>query len=165
MNFDTERSNDAAGDPNERQERSHSNEVQLPPEIPVADIDESLDAGDDHLPIDRVQQAESVSDVPEVPVAKVANERVADVGSKIYSDDLPTQFQNISAKGGAVAAVTLGLLTIFGAFITQWSMFNGIIGLPLGLWGLSSPLKRTTWAGIFLCVVGLALCALLNVGR
>lgn len=71
---------------------------------------------------------------------------------------LPPQFQNVSAKGGAVAAIVLGCLAVFGAFVTQWSLFNAIIGLPLGLWGLKSNLTRTSVVGICFCLIGVVLC-------
>ena len=74
------------------------------------------------------------------------------------SHQLPAQFQNVSAKGGAVAAIVLGCLAIFGSFVTQWSIFNALIGLPLGLWGLKSSLFRTSMAGICFCAIGLVLC-------
>ena len=72
--------------------------------------------------------------------------------------ELPPQFQNISAKGGAVGAVVLGSLAVFGAFVTQWSLFNAIVGLILGLWGLRSNLTRTAAVGICFCVIGIVLC-------
>ena len=74
------------------------------------------------------------------------------------SHQLPAQFQNVAAKGGAVGSIVLGCLTIFGVFVTQWSLFNAIVGLLLGLWGLKSTLFRTAVAGICFCLIGLVLC-------
>jgi hypothetical protein len=74
---------------------------------------------------------------------------------------LPPQFQNLHANGGAVAAVFLGVLCIFGAFITQWSLFNAALGIALGLWGMKSRKTKTSLIGIGLCGIGAALCILL----
>ena len=82
----------------------------------------------------------------------------------VASRQLPVQFQNVSARGGAVAAIVLGCLAVFGAFVTQWSLFNAIIGLPLGLWGLTSNFTRTSAAGIGLCVIGFILCFAMYAG-
>ncbi len=71
---------------------------------------------------------------------------------------LPPQFQNVAAKGGAIAALVLGCLSVFGAFVTQWSLFNAVVGLGLGLWGLRSNFVRTAIIGMVLCVIGLLLC-------
>ena len=76
----------------------------------------------------------------------------------VISHQLPPQFQNVAAKGGAVAALVLGLLAVFGAFITQWSLFNAVIGMVLGLWGLGSSMPRTAVVGILLCGIGFFLC-------
>ena len=81
--------------------------------------------------------------------------------AQVTDHQLPPQFQNISAKGGAVAAIVLGCLAIFGAFLTQWSLFNALVGLLLGLWGLKSNLHRTSMIGICFCLIGLALCFVL----
>lgn len=111
------------------------------------------------------QSFDKTADTPEVPFATVADsvqvESVKAEAKLAVVDELPPQFQNIAAKGGAVAAVTLGLLTLFGAFVTQWSIFNAVVGIVLGIWGLKSPLKRTAWLGLSLCVAGLVLCFLL----
>jgi len=74
------------------------------------------------------------------------------------SHQLPSQFQNVAAKGGAIGALALGCLAVFGAFITQWSLFNAVVGLVLGLWGLSSNMPRIAILGIVLCGIGFLLC-------
>ena len=76
----------------------------------------------------------------------------------MVSHQLPPQFQNVAAKGGAVGALVLGCLAVFGAFFTQWSLFNAVVGLMLGLWGLSSNMSRTAIVGIVLCGIGFMLC-------
>ena len=60
----------------------------------------------------------------------------------------------IAAGGGAVAATVLGLLTVGGSFVTNWSIINGIMGIVLGLWGLSSRRRRLAWIGLSLCLIG-----------
>jgi len=62
--------------------------------------------------------------------------------------------ENMSANGGAIGALVLGLWCLAGSFVTNWSIINGVLGLMLGLWGLSSRKKKTAWLGIALCVIG-----------
>ena len=69
---------------------------------------------------------------------------------------------NHTAVGGANAATALGIWTLVGALLTQWSFINGLIGLGLGIWGLKSPKARRAGIGIALCLAGIFLC-LVNV--
>ena len=71
---------------------------------------------------------------------------------------LATNLQNLSANGGAVGALVLGIWCFMGSFITNWSIINGILGLLLGTWGLTSQRKKTAWIGIALCTIGILLC-------
>ena len=64
---------------------------------------------------------------------------------------------NISANGGAVGALVLGIWSLVGVFITNWSIINGILGLLLGFWGLTSGKRRMAWIGIGLCVLSIFL--------
>ena len=117
-------------------------------------------------PADPISENNSPESAEPIEVARYANPNeaiptAAEVSSSI-SHELPPQFQNVSAKGGAVAAIVLGGLAIFGAFVTQWSLFNAIVGLVLGLWGLKSNLTRTAVLGICFCVIGIVLCAVMR---
>jgi len=71
---------------------------------------------------------------------------------------LASNLQNLSANGGAIGALVLGLWCFAGSFITNWSILNGILGLLLGAWGLTSRRKKTAWVGIALCTIGIMLC-------
>ena len=55
----------------------------------------------------------------------------------VKSDDNLLQ-ANLAAQGGAVASVVLGAMSIIGASVTSYSVINGLLGLMLGLWGMSS---------------------------
>jgi len=66
-------------------------------------------------------------------------------------------FENLAAKGGAVGALVLGIWCFAGSFITNWSMINGLIGLMMGFWGLTSKNKKMAWIGIALCLAGMFL--------
>jgi len=70
---------------------------------------------------------------------------------------IPRSLQNISANGGAVGALVLGFWCLLGSFVTNWSIINGLLGLILGLWGLTSKKQKTAWIGIALCVLGILL--------
>ena len=78
-------------------------------------------------------------------------------GFAIASQPLPGNLENLSAIGGAVGSLVLGLWCVAGSFITNWSIINGLIGLVMGFWGLTSRKKRTAWIGIALCIAGIFL--------
>lgn len=77
---------------------------------------------------------------------------------------LPPGFENLSATGGAVGALVLGVWAILGSLLTPYAAINSILGFMLGLWGLTSQKKRLALIGIVLCIVGLAM-SLLEVSR
>ena len=126
---------------------------------------------------DPIDAEESLEAVEPIEVAEVSDPEVADASEVVdgaryaetasqeiqplVSHQLPPQFQNVAAKGGAVGALVLGFLAVFGAFVTQWSLFNAVVGLMLGFWGLSSTMSRTALVGIVLCGIGLTLCVTL----
>ena len=128
-------------------------------------------------PNDPIDAEESLEAVEPIEVAEVSDPEVADASEVVdgaryaetasqeiqplVSHQLPPQFQNVAAKGGAVGALVLGCLAVFGAFVTQWSLFNAIIGVLLGMWGLSSNMSRTAVVGMILCVIGFMLCVTL----
>jgi len=78
--------------------------------------------------------------------------------------DTPLELKNIKAKGGAVGAVVLGLLAIFGSFLTAWSAVNAVIGFLMGMWGLSSPKRKLAMIGVALCTLG-AIFSLVDVSQ
>jgi len=77
---------------------------------------------------------------------------------------LPEDLENVAAVGGAVAAVVLGIFSIFGAMITSFSILNAIIGIGLGCWGKSSPRRDLARIGIFLCVAAIVVAQFKLVG-
>jgi len=77
--------------------------------------------------------------------------------SSIPAPPMPGNFENVSANGGAVGSFVLGVWCLAGSFITNWSIINGVIGLLMGFWGLTSRKQRTAWIGIALCVIGIFL--------
>lgn len=128
---------------------------EVPETAQLAEAVESIEVAE---VADVVEEAEVVE---AVEVARYAEPVVGPKGEQfkpVISHQLPPQFQNVAAKGGAVAALVLGCLSVFGAFVTQWSLFNAVIGIMLGLWGLSSNMFRTAVVGIVLCGLGLVLC-------
>lgn len=63
--------------------------------------------------------------------------------------------ENLPAKGGAIGSLVLGIWCVLGAFVTNWSIINGLIGLLMGLWGMASRKQKTALLGILLCVLGI----------
>jgi hypothetical protein len=70
---------------------------------------------------------------------------------------------HLSARGGAVASTVLGAWSIFGAWITAYSVINAFLGLALGCWGLASDV-RWPWLGPVLSLVGIAACLIAAAG-
>ncbi len=70
---------------------------------------------------------------------------------------LAHNFENLAAKGGAVGALVLGVWCFAGSFVTNWSIINGLLGLAMGFWGLTSKHKKMAWIGIALCLIGMFL--------
>lgn len=127
------------------------------PDDPI-DTEDSLETAEPIEVAEVVEEAEVVEASEAVARYAESTEAAKDF-QPLVSHQLPPQFQNVAAKGGAVGALVLGCLAVFGAFVTQWSLFNAIVGLMLGMWGLSSNISRTAIVGIVLCGIGLILCA------
>lgn len=79
-------------------------------------------------------------------------------GNVVAPPSINKSLQNLSANGGAIGALVLGVWCLVGSFVTNWSMINGILGIPLAIWGMSSHKKWMSWAGLILCVIGIFLC-------
>ena len=78
---------------------------------------------------------------------------------------LPAGFENLSATGGAVGALVLGIWSILGSLLTPYAAINSILGIMLGFWGITSTRKkRLALIGIVLSGIGLAM-SLFEVSR
>ena len=105
-----------------------------------------------------VVTAEAVNDFTAPPVCH-GPEADYDVllATGIYADpEVPAAFNqiNMQTKGGAIGGVLLGLLSIGGAWLTGYSIFNAALGLMLSCWGLRSSARQWAGAGIALSLVG-----------
>lgn len=96
-----------------------------------------------------IVQAEFITGAPDA----AAPIKVQPVPMSPAYSHLP-RLENIQAKGGAVGAIVLGTLAIAGSFLTGYSAINAVIGLLMGLWGLSSPKPKLALIGLVLCIVG-----------
>ncbi len=74
--------------------------------------------------------------------------------ASIPAPPMAGNLENMSAKGGAIGSLVLGGWCVIGSFITNWSIINGVIGILMGFWGLTSRNQKTAWIGISLCLVG-----------
>ena len=111
---------------------------------------------------------QEVADVAavEIPVAPVASSKP----SVVYDPSVlvpvqtvaqkppPSQFENLAAKGGAIGAIVLGVLSFVGSFITSYAILNSFMGVLLGLWGLRSNHQKTALIGILLCLISAFFC-------
>jgi hypothetical protein len=59
------------------------------------------------------------------------------------------------AKAGVIAGFVLGLFGIVACFFTVWAVIAAVVGLGLGLWGLSSAHRGTAVVTILLCCLTL----------
>ena len=71
----------------------------------------------------------------------------------------PSPVENLAAKGGAVGAIVLGVLSFTGSFITSYAILNSLMGVLLGLWGLRSNHRRMALVGILMCLISAFFCA------
>ncbi len=71
--------------------------------------------------------------------------------------DVPGETENLPAQGGAWTALLLGAWSIVGAILTPWSIFNGVLGILFGLWGLTSRRRTLAMVGLLLSVIGVTL--------
>lgn len=111
-------------------------------------------------------------DVQELASAAVGGSPVVAVPAVAYDPSIlvppkpvsyqppPSPMANLSAKGGAVGAVVLGVLSFMGSFITSYAILNSFLGLALGLWGLRSNHPRMATIGMAICLISAFLCAL-----
>lgn len=139
-------------------------QANIPEENPRPDSNASDAGGFEGVKFDLVE-AELVSDpggVVEATIVESQPDFLTDGDSRKYPQFIPPpqvdrNLENIAANGGAVGALVLGIWSLIGSFITNWSMINGVLGLLLGVWGLTSRRKRLAWTGILLCVVSILL--------
>lgn len=98
------------------------------------------------------------SDDDAVPEAVIVDAAAA-VPVRDFADPPPiaANLDNIAANGGAVGAFVLGIWSLAGVFITNWSIINSLLGLLLGFWGLTSRKRKMAWVGIFLCLLSIFL--------
>ena len=80
-----------------------------------------------------------------------------DVSREYLQPPIASELRNLSAIGGAVGAVVLGVWSILCALITPFSAINAFLSLMLGAYGLSSPKRRLAMIGILLGIIGLAM--------
>lgn len=66
-----------------------------------------------------------------------------------------TDVNRLSAKGGAVGGLLLGLLGLVGMAFSSYSIFNVLMAIAFSIWGLKSPLRRTAIAGLLIAFAGL----------
>lgn len=69
--------------------------------------------------------------------------------------DLGSELKNLSATGGAVGSLVLGIWSIISALITFFAFINAGLAILLGLYGLGSGRKKLAMIGIALGIVGL----------
>ena len=79
----------------------------------------------------------------------------AEFPTKLAPVDLEEELQNMSATGGAVGGLVLGIWSIICSLITYFGFINAALAIMLGIYGLSSPRKRLAAIGIFLGICGL----------
>ncbi|WP_148618648.1 hypothetical protein [Mariniblastus fucicola] len=104
-----------------------------------------------------IVDAEAVVAATVVP--SVAYDPTVLVPRKISSKSPPSPMAHLAAKGGAVGAIVLGVLSFAGSFITSYAILNSFMGLALGLWGLKSNHRKMAMVGILLCLISAFFCA------
>ena len=152
---------------------------------PVSDQDdleaiaaEVLDEPSDATLMDDVVDAEVVPDAEVIAVEQsdvVAGE-VVQSSERSYLDRPPRAYvtppepidpkqRKLQTKGGALAGVLLGALSVAGAFLTSYSLINAFLGLALSAWGLNSSASKLARAGAILSIIGIILSFAFGVTR
>ena len=117
----------------------------------------SPSSGDDSDSDEVIVMAELVnetSDPSELVVAELA------ANDNFSSAPAPAGFkkEDMTAKGVAVASITLGILCIVGSFFSLYSNINGILGVLMWNYGfLKTNGKPNSYLGLALCLIGLSL--------
>lgn len=129
-------------------------------DVPVADVANAAASPahegeiiEEEIVADIVEQHEVAEDAAEPPKKR---------WEYYEAPPIPKQFQNMAADGGAVTALVLGVFALIGAFFSDLSAFNGILGLAFGGWGLTSNKRRTSILGGLLCCLAIAVCVFVN---
>lgn len=113
-----------------------------------------------NLRLDEIPDRIPANSLPRAELTYSANTETSSVPRVAsLAPPVASEFEGIAANGGAVAAVALGVWTIFGSMLTHWAAINGIMGFVLGIWGLSSKRPRLAWLGIILCIIGVLMIA------
>ena len=121
------------------------------------DLTNESSAGED------VVLAQVVSpDVVPAAVAPIFSPKVSAPGAGNFSMFRPPSLaqsglDNMAAKGGAYGSLVLGIWASLGSLLTPWSAINGVLGLLLGVWGLTSHHQKISWIGIILSLLGIVL--------
>lgn len=150
----TESSNESPVPDRSQDPPSHADEMPAMDSGPIA-------AGD--TPVEEVVPTASLADEESNPenaevVAQVAKpNQVAYVRKKFETPDIPIQFQNLAAKGGAITSLVLGVFSLIGIFFSQLSLFNACLGIAFGFWGLTSNDQWISQIGIGTCLVTVVL--------
>lgn len=112
--------------------------------------------------------AAAQSDVVDAEIVQPSERSFLDAPPRAYvtpAEPVDPKQRELQTKGGAVAGVLLGTLSIAGAFLTSYSMINAFLGLALSAWGLTSSAKRQAKAGLILSIIGAVLSFGLGVAR
>ena len=154
---------------NESQPEPGDRSPDAPPEsLDAADNADELTAqyGSSSVEADSLIVAEAVEDhAADEPITATA-EVIAKPAAVAIQEPapLPPELQNLAANGGAVGAVVLGVWSILGSLLTPYSLINGLLGLLMGLWGLSSRRRLLAVVGIVISFIGMTM-SLLEVGQ
>ena len=111
---------------------------------------------------------EAQSDVVTAEAVKPSERSHLDVPPRAYTipaEPVDPKQRELQSKGGAVAGVLLGTLSIVGAFLTSYSLINAFLGLALSAWGLNSSAKKLAKAGLALSILGLILSLAIGITR
>lgn len=137
---------------------------------------EVLDEPSDSTLMDDIVEAQVVpdaevitahqSDVVNAEIIQTSDRSFLDAPPRVYvtpAEPVDSKQRELRTKGGAVAGVLLGSLSIAGAFLTGYSLINAFLGLVLSAWGLSSNASKLARGGLILSIIGAILSIALGV--
>lgn len=139
-------------------ERDGRPPVRVQPEARVGQADagatpldaEVLEAGQD-VPLPAAPQAQRAAAMPVTPAVTSAAARLR------TADMVDARRARHMAMGGTVASLVLGVFASLLGLLWPPAALMAVVGLAMGIWGLSSPRRNLALVGMLLCCLAIGI--------
>lgn len=100
---------------------------------------------------------EEAGPLPSVPVVPVAVPRWVQPSRASTGDLIDARRASMMAMGGTVTSIVLGVFAAFLALFWPPAAVIAVLGLAMGIWGLSSPKRNWALIGMLLCCLSIGI--------